>query len=217
MACARALRCLVNPQMPDAKSSGPRVAAVVLAAGLSTRMGANKLLADLCGEPLVRRVVRSAEASRARPVVVVTGFDHKPLEAAVGDAECTIVHNPDFRHGLSTSLRTGIVAVGECDGAVILLGDMPAVSPLLIDKMILAFDPQNGRTICVPTVNGRRGNPVLFGGRFFPELEKISGDVGARAVVMSHPECVCEVEADDDGPLTDIDTPEDLERFVGRA
>jgi molybdenum cofactor cytidylyltransferase len=202
--------------MPDTKTEQPRIAAVVLAAGMSTRMGANKLLATLDGEPLLRRVVRAAEASRARPIIVVTGSDHERVGAALGDAECTIVYNPDFRGGLSTSLRAGIRAVGECDGAMILLGDMPAISPSLIDRMISAFDPTSGRAICVATFHGQRGNPVLFDRRFFPQLEKIPGDAGARSVVMSHPGFLCEIEAGDDGPLTDIDTPEDLERFVRR-
>jgi molybdenum cofactor cytidylyltransferase len=126
------------------------------------------------------------------------------------------VHNPNFGKGLSTSLRTGVRAAGQCDGAVILLADMPAISPSLIDRMISVFDPANGRAICAATFRGRRGNPVLFDRRFFPELETISGDVGARTIVVRNGGLVCEVEADDDGPLTDIDTPGDLERFIRR-
>jgi molybdenum cofactor cytidylyltransferase len=202
--------------MPEAKGDDPRIAAMVLAAGMSTRMGVNKLLAEVKGEPLVRHVVRCVEASRARPIVVVTGYEHERVGAALADAECTLVHNPNFGKGLSTSLRTGVRAAGQCDGAVILLADMPAISPSLIDRMISVFDPANGRAICAATFRGRRGNPVLFDRRFFPELETISGDVGARTIVVRNGGLVCEVEADDDGPLTDIDTPGDLERFIRR-
>ena len=195
----------------------PRIAAIVLAAGMSTRMGSDKLLTMLEAETLIRRVVRSVETSRANPVLVVTGHDDKAICEALASANASIVHNPDFRDGLSTSLRTGIRAVGECDGAIILLGDMPAISSSLINRMIATFDPKKGRAICVAAYNGRRGNPVLFDRRFFPELQTISGDIGARDIVAKHACLVCEIEADDDGCLTDIDSPEDLERFVRRS
>lgn len=191
-----------------------RVAAVVLAAGMSTRMGSNKLLAEIEGEALVRRVVRSVEASGARPVVVVTGYEHASVCAALAGAKVVIVYNPAYRDGLSTSLRSGITRIADCDAAIILLGDMPAISSALIDKMIAAYDPANARAVCVATHNGRRGNPVLFGSKFFPELMTISGDVGARHVVARHPNLVCEVEAGDDGPAIDVDTPEDLQGFL---
>jgi len=193
---------------------GPHIAAVLLAAGMSTRMGSNKLLADIDGEPLVRRVVRSIESSRARPIVAVTGHDAGLVRHALADTETIVVHNPNYRDGLSASLRTGIRAVAECDGAIVLLGDMPGMSGALIDRMISAFDPKRARAICMATHNGRRGNPVLFGRQFFAELETLSGDIGARGVVARHQRFVCQVEADDDGPLLDIDTPEELERFV---
>jgi molybdenum cofactor cytidylyltransferase len=194
----------------------PRVAAIVLAAGMSTRMGSNKLIADMNGEPLVRHVVRAAESSRARPIAVVTGHDHKSVGGALTDTETTIVHNPDFRDGLSTSLRAGICALGECAGAIILLGDMPAISSSLIDRMIAAFDPADGRAICVATCKGQRGHPVLFARRFFPELLTISGDIGARQIIENNRDLVCEIEAENDGPLIDIDTREELERFARR-
>ena len=192
------------------------IAAVVLAAGQSTRMGHNKLLAEIHGEPLVRRVVKQIESSCARPIVVVTGHDQERVRAALAVTGATIVHNPDFSHGLSTSLRAGIRALGECDGAIILLGDMPAVSLSLIDRLIAAFGSTNGRSICVTVHNGQRGNPVLFGRMFFPELMTLSGDIGARHVVTKHARLVCEVEAEDDGCLIDIDTPADLERVRRR-
>jgi len=194
-----------------------RVAAVVLAAGLSTRMKDNKLLVQIDGQPLVRRVVRSIEASRARPIVVVTGHEHERVTAALAGVDCRIVYNCDFRSGLSTSLRAGVAAAAECDGAIILLGDMPVVSSFLIDKMTAAFDPDKGRAICVATYNSRRGNPVLFDRRFFPELLMISGDVGARDIVGKYPELVCEVESGNEGPLIDLDTSEDLEEFLRRS
>ncbi|HLY04907.1 MAG TPA: nucleotidyltransferase family protein [Rhizomicrobium sp.] len=194
----------------------PRVAAVVLAAGMSTRMGNNKLLADIHGQPLVRRVVGSIEASAARPIVVVTGHDDELVGAALRGTEAAIVHNPAYRDGLSTSLRAGISVLTECDAAIILLGDMPAISPFVIDKMIAAYEPKKRNAICVAASRGRRGNPVLFDRAFFPELQTISGDIGAREIIRMHWPLVCEVDVDDDGPLIDLDTPEELEQFLRR-
>jgi molybdenum cofactor cytidylyltransferase len=194
----------------------PQIAAVVLAAGMSARMGKNKLLAEIDGEPLVRRIVGAVEKSRASPIVVVIGHDHESISAALAGTDTTLVYNPDFRDGMSASLRTGIHAVSKSDGAIMLLGDMPGITACLIDRMIARFDCAEGRSICVTTYNGKRGHPVLFDRRFYPALQSISGDIGARQVVAANEEAVCEVEADDEAPLIDIDTPEDLARFVQR-
>ena len=93
---------------------------------------------------------------------------------------------------------------------MVCLGDMPRVSPKAIDRLIAAFNPLEGRAICVPTWQGKRGNPVLFARRFFPEMLEVSGDVGARALIGEHAEVVCEVAMDDDAVLVDVDTPEML-------
>ena len=119
--------------------------------------------------------------------------------------------NPDHAEGISSSLKQGLRALPRgVDGAIICLGDMPRVSAAQIDKLIAAFNPVEGRAICVPTFNGKRGNPVLFARRFFEEMESVSGDVGARYLIGEAPDLVCEVEMDDRGVLLDIDTPEAL-------
>jgi len=96
------------------------------------------------------------------------------------------------------------------DGAIICLGDMPRVTSAQIDRLISSFNPSEGRAICVPTFNGKRGNPVLFARRFFEEMESVAGDVGARHLIGEVPELVCEIEMEDRGVLLDIDTPEAL-------
>jgi molybdenum cofactor cytidylyltransferase len=202
----------------------PRIAAVVLAAGRSTRMGAdNKLLADIGGEPMVRRVLGQVLASQAVEVVVVAGHEadliKTALEGLTSDGRCSLVHNPDFAAGLSSSLHRGIAALGETiDGALVCLGDMPQVTAAVIDRLIAAFDPLEGRAICLPTWAGKRGNPVLLARRYFAEVQAISGDVGARALIGDYPEAVAEVAMDDlasgFGVLEDIDTPEALEALA---
>ena len=189
-----------------------RIAAVVLAAGRSTRMrGSNKLLAEIGSKPLARIVVEQALASRARPVIVVTGHERERVEAALAGLPVRLVHNPDFAKGLGSSLRTGIAAVpAEADGVIVCLGDMPQVDAALIDRLIAAFDPERSALAVVPTIEGKRGNPVLWSRRFFPELMAIEGDVGARHLIGLYGEAVVEVPLTGKAALVDIDTPEAL-------
>ncbi len=189
------------------------VAAVVLAAGRSTRMGGpNKLVAEIGGKPLVRIAAEQALASRAKPVIVVTGHQRERVEAALAGLPVRLVHNPDFADGLATSVKAGIAAVpATADGAVICLGDMPQVDAALIDRLIAAFDPEKGALAVMPTIGGKRGNPVLWSRRFFPDLMTIEGDVGARNLIGRYGEAVVEVPVTGKAALTDIDTPEALD------
>ncbi|HKV15672.1 MAG TPA: molybdopterin-binding/glycosyltransferase family 2 protein, partial [Reyranella sp.] len=203
----------------------PRVAIVILAAGRSTRMGGpNKLLADANGQPMVVHAVRAALGSQAVEVVVVLGHMADEVRSAIEAAapaksRLRFVTNPDFADGLSTSVRTGIGALGkDIDAAVVQLGDMPAVNTALLDRLLAAFNPVEGRSICVPTVRGKRGNPVLWDRRFFAEIGNLSGDTGAKHLIGEHSDLVCEVEMAGEAALTDIDTPEALAAFrSGRA
>jgi molybdenum cofactor cytidylyltransferase len=121
------------------------------------------------------------------------------------------VHNPDFAQGLGTSLRAGIAALpAEADGVVVCLGDMPQVDAALIDRLIAAFDPERGALAVMPTIEGRRGNPVLWSRRFFPDLMAIEGDVGARHLIDRYGEAVVEVPVAGKAALIDVDTPEAL-------
>jgi molybdenum cofactor cytidylyltransferase len=203
-------RAVEEPEIDS--SHAPRIAALVLAAGHSTRMGAaNKLLAQVDGQPMIRRVVETVRRSQAGPIVVVTGHQRAKVEAALADQDVTLVHNPDFAHGLSTSLHRGLGALpATLDGVVVCLGDMPRITAPVIDKLIAAFDPLEGRAICLPTWQGKRGNPVLFAHRFFAEMQEISGDLGARALIGDYPELVTEVPVPEDSVLFDVDTPEAL-------
>ncbi|HEX3939167.1 MAG TPA: molybdopterin-binding/glycosyltransferase family 2 protein [Xanthobacteraceae bacterium] len=188
------------------------VAAIVLGAGRSSRMGGpNKLLAEIGGRPLIRIVVEQALASRARPVIVVTGHQRERVEAALSGLPVTLVHNPVFADGLGTSLKTGIAALpADVDGAIVCLGDMPQVDAGLIDRLIGALDPDQGALVAVPTIDGKRGNPVVWSRRFFPDLMTVEGDVGARYLIGRYPEAVAEVPVSGSAALTDVDTPEAL-------
>lgn len=193
--------------------SAPRIAAIILAAGQSRRMGAeNKLLADIDGKPMVARVADAVTASRAAPVLAVLGHEADRVRAALSGADVAYAENPNFAEGLSTSLIAGLSALPEdVDGALVCLGDMPRVDASVIDRLIAAFDPLEGRAICVPTFNGKQGNPILLARRFFGEMGEITGDRGARHLIDGYQELTCEVEMAGDGVLVDVDTPQMLE------
>jgi len=205
-----------RPQPREAEHSAlraSRIGAVILAAGLSSRMGMNKLLQEWRGKPLLRWTVEAALASEARPVIVVTGHDATQTEAALRGLDVMVVRNPGYREGLSSSVKMGLSALpASTDGALILLGDMPEIRSALLDRMIAAFSPADGRSICIAVHEGRRGNPVLWARSLFGEIAEISGDRGARHLLESHEEQICEVEADA-GVLRDIDTPDALARL----
>jgi len=196
-----------------------RVAAIVLAAGRSSRLApANKLLELIDGAPIVRRVAGIALASGAGPVIVVTGFDAARVANAVHDLRVTIVHNATFEEGLSSSLRAGLSALpSDSDGTLILLGDMPAIESSDLEALIAAFAAKDRQAICVPVRHGRRGNPVLWGAAYFAEMMSLSGDVGAKPLMARHTEHVTEVAAGSDGIFADVDTPSDLARLTADA
>jgi molybdenum cofactor cytidylyltransferase len=190
---------------------GPRIAALLLAAGQSRRMGTNKLLAEIDGRPMVARTATRLLSSHARPIVAVLGNQADAVDAALGKLPVERVRNPAFAEGLSTSLKRGVAALPpNIDGVMVCLGDMPLVTGRDLDRLIAGFNPLEGRAIIVPTRRGKRGNPVLWARRFFPEMAELAGDVGAKHLIGEHAELVYEVEMDSDGVLVDIDTPDAL-------
>jgi molybdenum cofactor cytidylyltransferase len=192
---------------PQVRPEGGRIAGIVLAAGRASRMGSNKLVAELDGEPIVRRTVRAVLASRARPVIVVTGHEADAVRGALAGLDVSFVHNPDFSEGMSTSLRVGIAAAGAADGALICLGDMPRLEAKHLDAVIDAYRAGSPDEIVVPTCDRKRGNPVLWPQGYFAEIAALSGDVGARALLDRHAENLRPVAIDDPAILVDVDTP----------
>lgn len=194
-------------------TAAPRIAGIVLAAGRSSRMGANKLLESVNGKPMVRAAVEAAVHGNLSPVIVVTGHEPNKVASMLGGLDTVFAHNPNFAAGLSTSLAAGIAAVPEAwEAACVLLADMPGVTADHVKRLVAAFDPGAHVAICVPVYKGRRGNPVLFAQRFFPAMMSLQGDVGARRIVKENAAAVREVEMPDAGVLADVDTPDALNR-----
>lgn len=204
-----------TPRAGEASApKAPKIAAIVLAAGKSSRMApANKLFVEIDGQTMLTRAVGAAKNSQAAHTIVVVGNDAARAKAAL-PSDVAVVENPDYASGLASSVRAGIAQVpADCDGAVVLLGDMPLVGAAHVDRLIAAFSPIEGRAICVSAFDGKRGNPVLWGRDFFAEILALDGDQGARIVMRKHEDLLCEVPMPDDGVLVDLDTAEALAAF----
>jgi molybdenum cofactor cytidylyltransferase len=189
------------------------IAAVVLAAGSASRMagsGHHKLLARFDGVPLVRRSVEAALASGADRICVVTGYRADDIEAAIAGLGVDVVRNPDFASGMASSLRTGLSAVRDtADGLLVLLADMPGVTPGHLDRMIAAFRQENGTAIVRAISEGKRGNPVILPAVTFDAIARLTGDIGARPVIERSGLAVIDVDIGDAAHI-DTDTPEEI-------
>ena len=193
-----------------------KVSAVILGAGQSRRMGSvNKLISEIEGRSMISHIADAAEKSNVDRVFVVTGHEDEEIRRALSNHDINFVHNPNYADGLSTSLRTAIGALdADTDGVVVCLGDMPGITAEHINALINVFNPEAGRQICVPTFNGKWGNPVLWDGRFFDAIQNVSGDVGARHLIGAHQDVLCEVPIEDNAVITDLDTPAALAAHI---
>ena len=193
------------------------IAGIVLAAGRSARMAPrNKLLAPIGGMPMIRRVTASVLESGVRSVIVVTGYEADRIVEALNGLDVTIVTNPSYADGLSTSLKAGLEAVAPtADGVLICLGDMPEIEIPVIHALLAAFTGPDA--ICVPVHRGRRGNPVLWGRNYFAEMMALIGDAGAKPLVARHANHLIEVEVATHSIFEDVDSPADLERLKQRG
>lgn len=194
-----------------AGDDAPTVAGVLLAAGTSSRFGeANKLLADLDGEPLVRHAARTLLDADLSGVVAVLGYEAEAVREALDDLDVRTVRNPDFEEGLSTTVAWGVRAVEGADAAVFLPADLPAVDPSTVDRLVDAYRADLG-TALAAAHDGCRGNPVLFDRRHFDDLRDLAGDVGGRPVLLGSDGGAL-VATGDPGVTRDVDTVADLRR-----
>lgn len=205
-----------QPREAPAVPPAPKVHAVLLAAGRSSRMGGpNKLMALFQGKPLVRLTVERVLASRAAGTVVVTGHQAGRIREALSGLDISVVNNADFASGLAGSLKAGIAALPEsAAGALIVLGDMPELLATDLDRLISAFERAEGRAVVRATHDGRRGNPVILPRALFAAVAHLEGDTGARHLVESAGADVVDVEIGA-GASVDVDTPDALEGAGG--
>jgi molybdenum cofactor cytidylyltransferase len=188
------------------------VAVVILAAGKASRMGeggAHKLLAEFDGEPLVRRAAKTALATNAAPVVVVTGHRQSEIVAALSGLDVTAVENPDYASGMASSLVSGFSAAPArySDGVLVMLADMPGVTTADLNLLIAAFRSASGRAIVRAVSLGKRGNPVILPRMLGDAVMRLEGDVGARHIIETSGLPVIDVDIGEAAHL-DVDTPE---------
>jgi molybdenum cofactor cytidylyltransferase len=198
----------------------PIVSAVVLAAGLSSRMeGRHKLLLDVGGEPMVRRVVRAVLGIPPAEVVVVTGYRAGDVVTALEGLPVRFVHNEAYAEGQPGSVITGIRALTEfCQAVMVVLGDQPLLTPAHLRALRDAYTTaEAGKSIFVPFSGGARGNPVMFAAHHIPEIANGGLNVGCRRLIDSHPDLVAKIELGDEAFIRDCDTPDEYAALQARA
>ena len=204
-----------RPSPRERSGSSGKPAAILLAAGRSTRMGEdNKLTRLLDDKPLVAHAADALLLAGAGPVTVVTGHDADAVREALDGRDLVFTHNPHFARGMSTSLRAGLEAVRGASGALVALGDMPDLDSADLAKLLATFAEHDGARIVAARdpQTGRRGNPVVWPAAMFPQLMDLSGDRGARAILLEHADDI--VSVDVEGAALDLDTPD---AFTARA
>tara|TARA_B110000444_G_scaffold259326_1_gene302712 strand:+ start:1488 stop:2111 length:624 start_codon:yes stop_codon:yes gene_type:complete len=192
-----------------------RLAAVVLAAGSSRRMGnKNKLLEKIKSKTMIRTVVSTLSQSSIDKILVVAGFQSDRLKIELEDMNIEVVQNDLFELGLSSSLKVGLFALpSNIDVAAIILGDMPFLKITEIHNLIAACTAGDERTIVVPSVEGLSGNPVLWPRYYWPEIIALEGDQGAQSLIAKYSDYVVTVAVGDVGCFVDIDTPKELVQY----
>lgn len=200
--------------MPGERS--PRIAGIVLAAGVSSRMGRNKLLLRLDGESLLRRTVRGAIAAGLDPVIVVLGHEADRTRPELDGLSCTAVVNPDYaRGGVHLSLRTGIAALPEsAEAAVVMLADMPFVTTDMLATLTRRYR-ESGAPLVVSQYGDVHAPPTLYSRPLFAELATAEGPGCGKAVVRRHRDEAAIVEWPVER-LHDVDVPEDYDRATAR-
>lgn len=191
------------------------IRAIVLAAGRSRRMGAQKLLLPYAGTTVVGRIVDQLLESTLDGVTAVVGPESRRVRAELADRPVALVTNPDPAGEMLSSVRCGLEALPPCQAVLVALGDQPSITCRLVDAMLAAYaDTEKG--IVVPVHEGRRGHPLLFSDRFREEVMTSFGDLGLRGLLHAHPEEVFGLSVSTSAVLSDMDHPEDYLRELDR-
>jgi len=196
-----------------------QIGAVVLAAGMSSRMGEAKQLLRLGAHTLLDQVVEIVRGSKVDEIVLVLGHQAETIKETIKKQprikNLKVVINESYQQGMGTSLRMGLAALSsETDAALIVLADQPFVRAKTLDRLIDRYE-QSGAQIAIPTYKGFRGNPVLLDRSVFPEVMALTGDIGCRAIFGNHVEGIVKVPVDDIGIVLDLDTKDDVEKLRG--
>jgi molybdenum cofactor cytidylyltransferase len=190
------------------------ICAIVLAAGLSRRMGVQKLLLPFGGKTVIGHIVDQLLASTIDKLLVVTGHQAERITEELSARPVSIMHNPDYESGMLSSVRCGLRALPQqCEAILVALGDQPSITSALVELMVQSFDTAE-KQILVPLYNGRRGHPILFSRLYREEILTHFDDVGLRGLLRAHPDEVFELTVSTPCVLSDMDYPQDYQREI---
>ncbi len=201
---------------PDAQKDpkAPAIAAVILAAGISSRARRNKLMVKVDGRPLFMKAVEAAVKSKASPVFVITGYDAESLEEQLEDIDINVLRNHDYASGVKTSIRLGLKSVPSgCDGALLIPADMPNITPEYLNRMISSFKRGKEKQLLVSACGGRKHNPVLWSSSLYSSADLVPEDSHLRQVFLEHSDYLGMVETNAETCL-DVNFPNDLEKLT---
>ena len=196
------------------------ITALVLAAGMSTRLGHNKLLLFFKGKPLIGHAVDTLLASSIDEIIVILGHEADLVRAAIGEKRVSFLENRDYQEGLGSSIRTGFAAIPLATGGIMIyLADQPLLEPEEVNLLIHAFGEaaKTNKSIVVPLFRGLRGNPVIVNSFYRASILAIAGETGCRRVIKENPDQVLTIEMETDHVVRDIDTMEQYERLVAEV
>ena len=197
----------------DTPIKNTAVAIIILAGGLSSRMQEHKPLLPLNNQRLIDFCTAAAFESKARDILVVTGYNHEALANHICHPRIQTLYNKHYKTGLSSSIQCGIAALSsDICGAIIMLADMPLITAQHLNRLIEAFQ-SNRQSIIAPYYCGQRGNPILWPKTYFMDLMSLKGDIGAKPLLIQHKNNIKAVTFDDNAVLLDIDTPENLQQI----
>lgn len=196
-------------------SSYRHIAALILAAGQSKRMGdENKLLLPYKGVSVLSHIIVQVKKAGVSRIFAVTGHEREKVAAEISRHDITIIHNDLYGEGMSSSVKSGIKSLpDDVDAVLVILGDMPGITAEIISKIMIAYNPAEGRKIIIPTHRGKRGNPLLWDRDFFSDFERLKGDRGAKTLLRDYPDFIAEVEIGAEAIFMDIDSLEAYQRL----
>jgi len=186
--------------------------AIVLAAGLSSRMGDQKLLLPFGGKTVISHIVDQLLASAIGEVHVVVGHQAERISGELSSRAVSIVTNPNYKSGMLSSVRCGLKSLPEkCRAVMVVLGDQPSITTELINQMLQSFAATE-KTILVPLYKGKRGHPILFSSIYRGEILTQYDDAGLRGLLHAHCDDVSELKVSTSAVLCDMDCPEDYRK-----
>ena len=194
------------------------ISATILAAGGSSRMGdENKLLLPFNGDMVIHQICHTVLNSGLKPVIVVTGFQHRAVEPALPESIDQIAYNPNWEQGMAGSIYTGMSLLPDTvDGNMIVLGDMPLLTTRTLNRLIEKFCANEGKQIIYPVYSGQQANPVIFPRKYFSEILSSTGDRGCKKILKQYPDDAIGISIDSEEVILDCDTKDDYFRIIAK-